>query len=302
MREHYVEIIGGVIAALMVVVIIILNMNIDHQAPEILFESDVKYIEGDDINNLLQGVSAKDDCDGDVTERLMIDSLIVMEGNEFAKVTYLAKDSSNNIARKSRIVAYSGSGKNIYASYANSGDGTVSYVEVDQLIESGKADASKTEVTTSEETMDGTIASSTGTGEETTAEDGATTEETTGTEATQRETNPGETDPRETTATEPETKTEGAQETTGTPANPKSPVLELAQNSCTIKQGTRFNVSNYVKNIVDDEDNRETLYRRIGIEGQYDTNTPGEYTFKVYCIDSDRNLSNKETFTLRVEE
>ncbi|MGN0160213.1 MAG: hypothetical protein ACI4AQ_02365 [Lachnospiraceae bacterium] len=265
MREHYVEIIGGVIAALMVVVIIILNMNIDHQAPEILFESDVKYIEGDDINNLLQGVSAKDDCDGDVTERLMIDSLIVMEGNEFAKVTYLAKDSSNNIARKSRIVAYSGSGKNIYASYANSGDGMVSYVEEENFIESGREESIEVPETTGEE-----IDSTTEVENETTAEDGTTTEETTEVETTQ--------------------------------ANPKSPVLELAQNSCTIKQGTRFNVSTYVKSIVDDEDNRETLYRRIGIEGQYDTNTPGEYTFKVYCIDSDRNLSNKETFTLRVEE
>lgn len=103
-------------------------------------------------------------------------------------------------------------------------------------------------------------------------------------ETTPEETTPEETTPEETTVND----------------NPAAPVMTMLAREGSIKVGGYFNVASYVSNIVDDVDSRDVLYTRIGIEGRYDSSTPGDYIFKVYCIDTDKNFSNMESFTLHV--
>ncbi len=257
MRDNILAIGGTIVVAILVAITIVLSVGVDNDAPEIFFEGEISYNDRQPIAALLEGVSARDGRDGDVTSSIMVESLIVLDNGEEAKVTYTAKDKSNNIVKASRIVSYSGSGQSIYAS--------------------------STVVISNEDLSSGNIPVTTAPPTEAPTTEPPTTE-------------PETTTQEETTTSEPET-------TTAAPtvaANSEAPVLTMAAKEGSISVGQFFNVASYVSNITDNNDTREELFRRIGIEGTYDSYTPGDYTFYVYCIDSDRNISNKETFVLHV--
>ena len=80
----------------------------DKEGPVITIDNskELVYQEGDDESILLQGVSATDKKDGDVSETLRIDNILV-DGN-VVKVKYAAKDSHNNvtITDSYRVIKY----------------------------------------------------------------------------------------------------------------------------------------------------------------------------------------------------
>lgn len=82
-----------------------LYLNLDRTAPAISFADEDRklvYTEGMKEEELLEGVSAVDDVDGDVTDSVLIEKISEMaDGNVI--VTYAALDSSNNVAKKTRI-------------------------------------------------------------------------------------------------------------------------------------------------------------------------------------------------------
>lgn len=82
-----------------------LYMNLDRAAPTISFADDDKrmiYTESMKEDELLEGVSAADDVDGDVTDSVLIEKISeTADGNVI--VTYVALDSSNNVAKRSRV-------------------------------------------------------------------------------------------------------------------------------------------------------------------------------------------------------
>lgn len=77
-------------------------MHRDKTGPEIIFGQDTARYDG--INDLLflTDVTATDPEEGDVTDSLRIKS--VLETEDEYIVTYLAKDSSNNISERSRHI------------------------------------------------------------------------------------------------------------------------------------------------------------------------------------------------------
>lgn len=82
-----------------------LYLNLDRTAPAISFADEDRklvYTENMKEEELLEGVSAVDDVDGDVTDSVLIEKISEMaDGNVI--VTYAALDSSNNVAKKTRI-------------------------------------------------------------------------------------------------------------------------------------------------------------------------------------------------------
>lgn len=82
-----------------------LYMNLDRTAPAISFADDDKkqvYTENMKEEALLEDVSAADDVDGDVTDSVLIEKISeTADGNVI--VTYVALDSSNNVAKRSRV-------------------------------------------------------------------------------------------------------------------------------------------------------------------------------------------------------
>ena len=77
--------------------------------------------------------------------------------------------------------------------------------------------------------------------------------------------------------------------------------MKLAEDVKTIARGTSFNALNEVTDAVDDKDDRDTLFRGLHIDGNYNVNQAGTYTLQYYVQDSDGNTSDPITFTLTVQ-
>ncbi len=79
----------------------------DKVSPVISFSDElVLYREGEDTSLLLKGVTAEDDTDGDVSDTILVESILPMKNQTTATVMYYAKDKSNNIGQASRRVEY----------------------------------------------------------------------------------------------------------------------------------------------------------------------------------------------------
>ena len=79
----------------------------DHTPPVITCDSDTIDISVSDPESaLFQGITAKDNRDGDLTGSVMIKGMTGLITNDTAKVTYIVFDSANNMATCQRTVHY----------------------------------------------------------------------------------------------------------------------------------------------------------------------------------------------------
>jgi len=84
------------------------NLRADNTAPEIVFSDQLLELSAlDPREALLQGVTARDDADGDVTDSLVVESVRLLRPDGTVTVTYAAFDSSHNVAKSTREVLYS---------------------------------------------------------------------------------------------------------------------------------------------------------------------------------------------------
>lgn len=216
---------GGCIV--LMIIAFIVNAGRDDEAPEITVEKgEVTYTEGDSYEALLDGVSAEDDSDGDLSDKVFVDK-IVQTGENSAVVYYGVMDSHNNVGTAKKKIAYRTS---------ESDEAGVEEDQTDQADPAGEDPASQDIVL-----------------QETLQPDGV------------------------------------------------RPVMALVADTMTIGVGGEFDLIGVVRDIVDDKDDRDTLYQRISAEGAYDVNTPGSYDIRYYVIDTDGNTSDPHVFTLVVQ-
>jgi len=83
--------------------------------------------------------------------------------------------------------------------------------------------------------------------------------------------------------------------------NPEAPVLTLVSERVEIIMGSSFEATFQVADITDDKDDRSSLFRDIRVVGEYDINTPGEYTLTYIVMDSDGNQSIPKELKLVVK-
>ena len=83
------------------------SMVADTVSPEIRAEEGTPNVSVyEDRSALLQGVSATDDRDGDVTASLIVERVSLLNSDGEASVQYAAFDSSGNVTKYSRIIRY----------------------------------------------------------------------------------------------------------------------------------------------------------------------------------------------------
>ena len=66
-------------------------------------ETELEYRDGMSDEELLEGVTATDETDGDVSGSLVVEK-VSEAGNRTVIVTYGAKDAANNVAKASRMI------------------------------------------------------------------------------------------------------------------------------------------------------------------------------------------------------
>ncbi len=82
-------------------------LGADNTAPEILIQDTLLLVSTQDPEEmLLQGVTATDGADGDVTDSLLVERITMTGGDGTASVTYAAFDRAGNVAKASRIIRY----------------------------------------------------------------------------------------------------------------------------------------------------------------------------------------------------
>ena len=86
---------------------IYISRTVDRVPPVITCDSDVIEVRvGASDHALLNGITATDNRDGDVTDQIMVKGVSQLIGANTAKVTYVAFDSSNNMSTFQRTVQY----------------------------------------------------------------------------------------------------------------------------------------------------------------------------------------------------
>lgn len=84
-----------------------LRRNRDDQPPTLSCSADVLEISVQaDQSALLQGLTAQDDRDGDITDKIMVEHISGLINANTARVTYVVFDSSDNAAKYTRTVRY----------------------------------------------------------------------------------------------------------------------------------------------------------------------------------------------------
>lgn len=84
-------------------VFLFLYSNRDMQGPQIRFPEGEPVYAGKE-EDLIEGVRAVDKRDGDVTDTLMIDSIVYSQDKTTVRVAYVARDKSGNIGGATRAV------------------------------------------------------------------------------------------------------------------------------------------------------------------------------------------------------
>lgn len=264
-----------------------LYLQQDREPPQIQFSaSDVRYREGMDEERLLEGVTAWDERDGDVTENIVIEKVNKSSDNRYIIVVYAAGDESGNYAKALRsfdmITDLSEEGAQ--ATEKQSADKSAKKDDADTPDEEEAAEGSE-----GNDTADGNAG-----GEE--AADGE--EDAGGEDTPVREEEPEEA-PRE------ERKGTAGAETAG--HNPvgeadEPPTISLRTSEVTLSAGGSFDWADYIEGVTDDKDTAEQLYGNLQVSGALDMNVPGDYIVAIGVRDSGGNTSAFQNLTVHVTE
>ena len=138
----------------------------DRKGPEIELpaDGDVTYEEGSDTASLLEGVTATDEKDGDVTDSLVIENIFPNDDHTSASVVYAAKDSHNNVSKATRRVNYKAAAEDTPAEnesapaaeepQQNDAEGTKNETDAQMEIEALPAESPKLYLNTYEVTVE----------------------------------------------------------------------------------------------------------------------------------------------------
>lgn len=213
---------------------VVVRASQDREAPVIkVKKADITYQAGENYEELLKGVSAKDNRDGDLTKDVFVDRVVQVKEDK-AIVYYGVMDKAKNVGTAKRTVKY--------VADASAEEQVKADVDAEQQ-EEVKANAPAPEA-------------------------------------------------------KPETATDNKDELVPTG---EAPVIALTTDHVTIAAGTEFDLMSVVKGVVDSNDDADTLSTRISVDGEYNTNAPGNYTLQYYVMDSDGNPSEVKTLTLTVQ-
>lgn len=221
----------------------------DRTAPVItVSDKKMSYTAGDPYDQLLEGVTATDNKDGDLTDEVFVDR-VVPTSKKKAVVYYGVMDKSNNVGTARKTVTYHGDN--------NMGS------DAEDIAPADNADAEN--ATQPDQSAD------------------------------QEQKDADKQQPDQQQADQPDATTDDLK------ANGEKPAMSLTATSETIARGSNFNATSMVKDVADDKDDRDTLFRQLHVDGTYDTTKSGTYELTYYVQDSDGNTSDPITFTLTVQ-
>ena len=306
----------AIATAVLAIVSVVLYIGTDRKEPTFEFtQTNVIYEEGMEESQLLEGIRAYDNADGDLTDKIVVEKKIENPEQNTVVIFYAVSDSAGNVAKCSREFTAIYRIETEEADSRELQDGPLVQSGVWSVLEGGATDENNSAdipVKEDGEEVDGEGLEagedeSTGAEEgEDVLEEGEEIEES-GQEGRDREEDIQQEEQdqeRNTRQAERESGQEGraSEQDTQTGRNrtdPEAPVLELRASEVTTQVGVAPAWVNVIGTLTDDKDGYETLFRNLEIS-KYNINQAGTYQVKVSTRDSDGNKSGEVPLTIIV--
>jgi len=97
----------AILSAALIAATVLIKKQKDTEAPRITLPAgSLNYTEGEPVDNLLEGVSAWDNKDGDLSADVFVYEVVPIQATGMAKVVYAVSDASKNVATADLMVSY----------------------------------------------------------------------------------------------------------------------------------------------------------------------------------------------------
>lgn len=107
MKQRHVVVLMSLSIAGLLGLAVYMTISMDRTPPVITIpDKKITYKEGADTDSLLKDVTAWDDVDSNITDKLRVDTIIPDKDGLTAVVVYAVYDSSNNVTKEKRTVSY----------------------------------------------------------------------------------------------------------------------------------------------------------------------------------------------------
>ncbi|MCM1154942.1 MAG: hypothetical protein NC392_06210 [Roseburia sp.] len=267
----------AVLAADLILIFICLIGSIreDRVQPEFRFQTDEYiYTPGDREDRLLENITAHDDRDGDISDRIVIEKIIEKRESSTIVVYYAVSDSAGNVAKISRVFV---------ADFGEQNNDMPESVEVSNGISADGEQITEEDAGAQEELNPS--------GEQ------ADSEKEGGGEINGNEAVNGAEMQDQAQASEPAVQEIQPQ----APQEDRSgyPVLTLRTEEVTIDAGTSPPWTEIIEILRDDKDDYATLYYNLSVS-RFNRNQAGDYPVILYTEDSDGNRSDEVSVVVHV--
>ncbi|MCI9663452.1 MAG: hypothetical protein HFI46_06190 [Lachnospiraceae bacterium] len=281
---------GMVIAGINVILIIVcvvLYFRTDRIAPHFEFQAlSVRYREGMDQSELLAGITARDNVDGDITDRVVIEKMIEDTQDGSVVVFYAVSDRAGNVAKTSRVfeAVFDDQSAGRYMEAGIDAALQMEHMTIDYERGKDGQDEGETEIMPSPSPLSS---------------------------ITPSPLSEPALDPTSTPALDPTSAATPLESTSGREAvrpseqpvptaNPAAPVLTLKTSEIRVRAGQGPAWVDIIETLTDDKDSYETLFRNLSVSS-YDRDRAGSYRVTVCTQDSDGNRSQSVPLTILVE-
>ncbi|MCR5092889.1 MAG: hypothetical protein K6B72_02845 [Lachnospiraceae bacterium] len=291
---------------------IVLYLRADRKAPQIIFtNADLRYSSSMSDEELLVGVTAQDDRDGDITERVVVEKVVYSDGEGKVVVYYAASDAAGNVAKSSR---------QFDAEREQEGPGSqrhVAGVFIEDITETTIGEAADDRVEDTQEIPGEAEGEDESDEAQQAAEEAARlaaeeeerrAEEEAQREAAEREAAEREAEQqrareeeRERARAEEEAERQRAEDAAQkAEEDAEKPHITLKKNSVTVPVGYAPAWVDIIGSLTDNKDGYEKLFQNLSVS-KFDKNKAGTYNVTITTTDSDKNVSDPVPLTIIVK-
>lgn len=301
------------------IVSVVLYIGTDRTEPRFEFmETDIIYEAGMEESRLLEGISAYDNEDGDLTDKIVVEKRIENQEQNLAVIFYAVSDKAGNVAKCSRefTAVYrteTGEAGSVEAQESPlvqsgvwsvlEGDGAEGKTPGEILEKAPEEDGNqdsedggqegKEEEDGEEPGEEGNEDAAEAEGENEEAIEGENGNDTGEGEGT------GQGEQNQEREAEQERRVQERNEQGRNAADAGAPVLKLKVSEVTTQAGVAPAWVNVIEVLSDDKDNYETLFKNLEVS-KYNINQAGTYQVNVSTKDSDGNKSRAVPLTIIV--
>ena len=292
-----------VLNIILIVACVVLLLGRDRKAPVISFsQNDLIYYSGIDNEKLLQGVTAMDAKDGDVSDRIVVEKIVQNKNENRAVVYYAVTDLDGNAAKASRVfeavnestgnamkdIGMAGFDGDMDEALSNETEGMAAAIAGNEEGQEAAGDMQEEQEEDAQAESSPSISPSPSVSPTPDAEEQRRKEQEEADRQAQEE---------EEQRQQGEARRKAEEEAAAKADNPKIILKNTTVNTTAGQLPAWIDV---IGNFQDDKDGYETLFRNLKAS-KYDVNAKGDHAVTLTTTDSDGNVSDPVSVTVHVK-